>query len=57
MANMGGDPAIPGAYTIDLTQGILQSGTDVLRYTALLTGSFRIFGGALKGAPDSTRVR
>jgi hypothetical protein len=45
MPNMGGDPAIPGAYTNDLTQGMPQSGTDVIRFTAPPTGSFRIFCG------------
>jgi sulfocyanin len=45
MPNMGGDPAIPGAYTNDLTQGMPQSGTDVIRFTAPATGSFRIFCG------------
>jgi sulfocyanin len=45
MPNMGGDPAIPGAYTDDLTQGMPQSGTDVMRFTAPASGSFRIFCG------------
>jgi hypothetical protein len=45
MLNMGGDPAIPGVYTIDLTQGIPQSSTDVLWFTAPPTGSSRIFRG------------
>lgn len=45
MPNMGGDPAIPGAYTQDLTQGMPQSGTDVMRFTAPASGSFRIFCG------------
>ncbi len=45
MPNMGGDPAIPGAYTDDLTQGMPQSGTDVIRFTAPASGSFRIFCG------------
>jgi hypothetical protein len=45
MPDMGGDPAIPRAYTDDLTQGIPQSGTDVIRFTAPATGSFRIFCG------------
>ena len=31
MPNMGVDPAIPGAYTKDLTQGLPQGGKDVLR--------------------------
>lgn len=45
MPNMGGDPAIPGAYTDDLTQGMPQSGKDVIRFTAPASGSFRIFCG------------
>lgn len=45
MPNMGGDPAIPAAYTSDLTQGLPQGGKDVLRFTAPPNGSFRIFCG------------
>jgi sulfocyanin len=45
MPNIGGDPAIPGAYTTDLTQGLPQSGKDVMRFTAPSSGSFRIFCG------------
>jgi hypothetical protein len=45
MPNMGGDPAIPGAYTDDLTQGMPENGTDVMRFTAPASGSFRIFCG------------
>ena len=45
MPNMGGDPAIPRAYTKDLTQGIPQGGTDVMKFTAPASGSFRIFCG------------
>jgi hypothetical protein len=45
MPNMGGDPAIPGAYTNDLTQGLPQGGKDVMRFTAPASGSFRIFCG------------
>jgi sulfocyanin len=45
MPNMGGDPAIPDAYTDDLTQGMPQAGTDVMRFTAPPSGSFRIFCG------------
>jgi sulfocyanin len=45
MPNMGGDPAIPGAYTDDLTQGIPEFGKDVIRFTAPASGSFRIFCG------------
>jgi hypothetical protein len=45
MPDMGGDPAIPGAYTIDLTQGLPQFGKDVIQFTAPQSGSFRIFCG------------
>jgi sulfocyanin len=46
MPNIGGDdPAIPGAYTKDVTQGLPQGGTDVMRFTAPPSGSFRIFCG------------
>jgi sulfocyanin len=46
MPNVGGDdPAIPGAYTKDVTQGLPQGGTDVMRFTAPPSGSFRIFCG------------
>ena len=42
MPNAGGDPAIPGAYTKDVTQGLPQGGKDVIRFTAPASGSFRI---------------
>jgi Sulfocyanin (SoxE) domain len=45
MPNAGGDPAIPAAYTKDLTQGLPQGGTDVMRFTAPGSGSYRIFCG------------
>jgi sulfocyanin len=45
MPNSGGDPAIPGAYTKDLTQGLPQGGKDVMRFTAPSSGSYRIFCG------------
>jgi sulfocyanin len=45
MPNMGGDPAIPAAYTQDLTQGIPQGGTDTMSFIAPASGSFRIFCG------------
>jgi sulfocyanin len=45
MPNMGGDPAIPGAYTKDLTQGLPQGGKDNMSFTAPASGSFRIFCG------------
>jgi sulfocyanin len=45
MPSMGGDPAIPAAYTKDVTQGLAQGGTDVIRFKAPETGSYRIFCG------------
>ncbi len=45
MPNAGGDPAIPSAYTKDVTQGLPQGGTDVIRFTAPASGSYRIFCG------------
>ena len=42
MPSMGGDPAIPRAYTKDLTQGLSQGGTDVMAFTAPASGTFRI---------------
>ena len=45
MPNAGGDPAIPAAYTTDVTQGLPQGGKDVIRFTAPASGSFRIFCG------------
>ena len=45
MPNAGGDPAIPAAYTKDVTQGLPQGGKDVIRFTAPASGSFRIFCG------------
>ena len=43
MPNTGGDPAIPGAYTRDVTQGLPQGATDVMRFTAPSSGNYRIF--------------
>lgn len=45
MPDAGGDPAIPGAYTSNLTQGLRQGQSDVLRFTAPAKGSYRIFCG------------
>jgi sulfocyanin len=45
MPNMGVAPAIPAAYTKDLTQGLPQGGKDVLRFTAPSSGTYRIFCG------------
>jgi sulfocyanin len=45
MPSSGGDPAIPGAYTRDLAQGLPQGEKDVIRFTAPPSGSFRIICG------------
>ena len=45
MPNIGGDPAIPAAYTKDVTQGLPQFGKDVISFTAPDQGSYRIFCG------------
>jgi sulfocyanin len=45
MPSMGVNPAIPAAYTKDLTQGLPQGGKDVLRFTAPSSGTYRIFCG------------
>ena len=45
MPNQGGDPAIPAAYTDNVTQGLPQGGKDVMTFTAPPSGSFRIFCG------------
>ena len=45
MPSTGGDPAIPGAYTKDLVQGLPQGAKDVMRFTAPEGGSYRIFCG------------
>ncbi len=42
MPTQGGDPAIPGAHTKDVIQGLPQGGKDVIRFTAPPSGSFRI---------------
>jgi sulfocyanin len=43
--NMAGDPAIPAAYTRDVTQGLAQFGKDAMRFTAPDQGEYRIFCG------------
>jgi len=43
--NMGGDPAIPAAYTKDVTQGLPQFGKDVMRFRVPDQGEYRIFCG------------
>jgi len=45
MPNLGIDPAIPRAYTKQLTMGIAQGGTDVMRFKAAPAGRYRIFCG------------
>jgi Sulfocyanin (SoxE) domain len=43
--NASVDAAIPRAYTNQLTQGLPQEGTDVMRFTAPASGTFRIICG------------
>ena len=43
--NSGGDPAIPRAYTNKVVEGMAQEATDVIRFTAPDTGSYRIICG------------
>jgi hypothetical protein len=43
--NSGGDPAIPRAYTNKVVEGMPQGATDVIRFTAPDTGSYRIICG------------
>jgi sulfocyanin len=45
LPNIAGDPAIPGAYTRDVTQGLAQFGKDVLKFSAPATGTYRIICG------------
>jgi sulfocyanin len=45
LPNIGGEPAIPAAYTRDVTQGLAQDGTDVMRFTAPNSGKYRIICG------------
>ena len=45
MPNMGGEPAIPRAYTNKVVEGLPQEATDVIRFTAPDSGSYRIFCG------------
>lgn len=45
MPNMGGDPAIPRAYTNKLIEGLPQEARDTMKFTAPEKGSFRIFCG------------
>jgi hypothetical protein len=43
--NMGGDPAIPKAYTKQVTEGLPQFGTDVMRFKAAPAAAYRLFCG------------
>ena len=45
VANSGGDPAIPRAYTNKLIEGLPQEARDTISFTAPDSGSFRIFCG------------
>jgi sulfocyanin len=45
MPNMGGEPAIPRAYTGKVVEGLPQEAKDVMRFTAPDSGSYRIFCG------------
>jgi plastocyanin len=45
LPNSGGDPAIPRAYTNKVVEGMAQGDTDVIRFTAPDTGSYRIICG------------
>lgn len=57
MPNMGGDAAIPRAYTKDLVQGLPQGGKDVMRFTAPASGSFRIMCGVPGHAVSGMWIR
>jgi sulfocyanin len=57
MPTIGGDPAIPAAYTNDVTQGLPQGGKDVMRFTAPPTGSFRIVCGVPGHAASGMWIR
>jgi hypothetical protein len=43
--NSGGDPAIPRAYTNKVVEGLVQGATDVIRFTAPDSGTYRIVCG------------
>jgi sulfocyanin len=45
MPTMADQPAIPRAYTNKATEGLPQGATDVIRFTAPDSGSYRIFCG------------
>jgi hypothetical protein len=45
LPNAGGDPAIPRAYTNKVVEGLPQGATDIIRFTAPDTGTYRIICG------------
>lgn len=45
LPNSGGDPAIPRAYTNKVVEGLVQGATDVIRFTAPDSGTYRIVCG------------
>ena len=45
MPNLGGEAAIPKAYTSKVVEGLPQEAKDVIRFTAPDSGSYRIFCG------------
>jgi sulfocyanin len=45
MPNLGGEAAIPRAYTSKVVEGLPQEATDVIRFPAPDSGSYRIFCG------------
>jgi sulfocyanin len=45
MPNIGGEAAIPRAYTSKVVEGLPQEAKDVIRFTAPDSGSYRIFCG------------
>jgi sulfocyanin len=45
MPNVGGEAAIPRAYTNKVVEGLPQEAKDVIRFTAPDSGSYRIFCG------------
>lgn len=45
MPNIGGEAAIPRAYTNKVVEGLPQEAKDVIRFTAPDSGSYRIFCG------------
>ena len=57
MPTTGGDPAIPGAYTNDVDQGLPQGGKDVIKFTAPESGSFRIICGVPGHAASGMWIR